>query len=788
MSYKTRQSSYGEARGCMAGTREKILAGLEAWAFDESSSRVYWLVGMAGTGKSTISHTFCEILDYKNMLGASFFCSRTGEKTRNAGVIIPAVAYSLARVSPHIKSEVLKAITEDPALAESNYNNMNEQFSKLVSQPIRMSVDPDVKIYKVVVIDALDETEGRKAASLIEVILNSASGIPLKFFIASRDEGPIRKAFHRVPAAKRGDAFYLHEVEKEIVGEDIEKYVKKSLADMLETDGVPSDAWPSQDDLSILLLSCGTLFIYAATIMRYIDDENGNYRDRLSAIIHSSGRSSSRLQTAEIDYLYGQILERACDPRLNEPPEVKRMTQTLATIVFAQTPLSIQAITSLLGMDVSPSLSAMKSLIHVPSANHKMTTVTVFHASFAEFVTDTTRCSGERCPSFHALAASEEHATLALRCLELMIRSLKRNICGVPEALTVSRRDRTNSQHDTTKIPEALRYACLYWALHFSKGQDPRQDVLDALRTFLQNHLLHWMECLSILGELQTSLKSLASVTTTLSHLETGDIRHQRRLVEEACRYLQLNFECIQKHCFEIYQSALVWIPTDSLIRAVYAADIERGIPRIMLGLPNSWSANEIIMGNTSPVNSVAFSQDGSRVIAGSDDKTVRIWDATSGEMQVELNGHTDWVNSVAFSQDGSRVVSGSEDATARIWDATSGRIQVELNGHTDSVNSVTFSQDGSRVVSGSHDETVRIWDAISGEMQVMGGSSLKLAPLTVHTPHISKDSQWICHTDRDCWIPPDYRQPCSMAFFEDRLCFGYSTGRVIILDMAPTR
>ena len=129
MSYKTRQSSYGEARGCMAGTREKILAGLEAWALDESSSRVYWLVGMAGTGKSTISHTFCEILDYKNMLGASFFCSHTGEKTRNAGVIIPAVAYSLARVSPHIKSEVLKAITEDPALAESNYNNMNEQNS-----------------------------------------------------------------------------------------------------------------------------------------------------------------------------------------------------------------------------------------------------------------------------------------------------------------------------------------------------------------------------------------------------------------------------------------------------------------------------------------------------------------------------------------------------------------------------------------------------------------------------------------------------------------------------------
>jgi adenylylsulfate kinase-like enzyme len=57
----------------MPGTRVKFLADLEAWAVDDISSKVYWLVGMAGTGKSTISHSLCEILDGKNMLGASFF-------------------------------------------------------------------------------------------------------------------------------------------------------------------------------------------------------------------------------------------------------------------------------------------------------------------------------------------------------------------------------------------------------------------------------------------------------------------------------------------------------------------------------------------------------------------------------------------------------------------------------------------------------------------------------------------------------------------------------------------
>ena len=86
-SYKTRHSSYGNPTGCMPGTRVKILADLEAWASDGLSTKVYWLVGMAGTGKSTILHTLCEILDAKNMLGGSFFCSRGSENTDRKSVV-----------------------------------------------------------------------------------------------------------------------------------------------------------------------------------------------------------------------------------------------------------------------------------------------------------------------------------------------------------------------------------------------------------------------------------------------------------------------------------------------------------------------------------------------------------------------------------------------------------------------------------------------------------------------------------------------------------------------------
>src|SRR6202044_3153049 len=112
----------------------------------------------------------------------------------------------------------------------------------------------------------------------------------------------------------------------------------------------------------------------------------------------------------------------------------------------------------------------------------------------------------------------------------------------------------------------------------------------------------------------------------------------------------------------------------------------------VILGLFNLWGSTELHMQNGSGVNSVMFSQDGSRVVSGSDDNTVRIWNTTTDEVEAELKGHTDSVTSVAFAQDGTRVVSGSDDNTVRIWNATTGEVEAELTGHTDMVMSVAFA------------------------------------------------------------------------------------------------
>ncbi|THU79671.1 hypothetical protein K435DRAFT_810519 [Dendrothele bispora CBS 962.96] len=722
ISYDTRVSSYGAARECMPGTRIKVLADLESWAVGDGSKKVYWVVGMAGTGKSTILHTLCHNLDDKHLLGGSFFCSRASDDASNARLIIPSIAHSLASTSPSIKSQIVAALKDEPKLAERTYIDLRKQFQKLIHDPMRTSLEQSITKYKIIVIDALDEcTKLEQVSALIRVILDFANRIPLKFVIASRDEGPIRKAFRSSSDIR--DDFVLHEVEKDVVEGDITIYLHRELEvihNREHDDDETSDSWPPKDQLSTLVDHSSTLFIYAATAVRYISDSGYSYKSRLQILSTQVSVSETRFGSS-LDDLYGGILKEAC--KSLDKREISCMRDLVSIVVFLQNPLSLKAITSLSNINSREYLSRLASVIHIPITNYSDTMVTPFHASFPDFLIDITRCSPQRCPSFGALVPSEGHEMLALRCLQLMNTELKYNICDVPKEWTISCRGRTNKLYETKKISAALGYSCVYWASHLSKVQELGNDLVNALDDFLKKHLLHWMECLSLLNKLETGVKSLTNARTSLS-----ETTHELvPLFDDAWRFLQMSFPIIQQNAMETYQSALVWLPTQSLIRGLYAEAVPQA-PRVTLGLPKAWGPTEITIQYGSGVMAVAFSPDGSQLASGSEDHTVQIWNTATGQEEAKLGGHTAKVWSVAFSPDGNRLASGSEDHTVRIWNTATGQEEAKLEGHTALV---------CQLASGSEDRTVWIWNTATGQAE---------AKLEGHTA-------WVLSQDSTVWI-----------------------------------
>ncbi|KAF8712129.1 hypothetical protein AX14_013128 [Amanita brunnescens Koide BX004] len=279
-----------------------------------------------------------------------------------------------------------------------------------------------------------------------------------------------------------------------------------------------------------------------------------------------------------------------------------------------------------------------------------------------------------------ALSIDIEHRNkeLALRCIELLDEELHENMCGM--TLPYLRRKHA--------LPEAISYACRFWIKHICLVSDVTDDIVNRTYDFLVKHLLHWMEALAILNSYDHLIRSIDNL---MKWLRTSSQSHTdlQQLVYDGHRFAHLT---IHSNKYEYLQDILSQRPAESCL----------------------WSPELIqLQGHDHRVNSVAFSLDGSKIVSGSSDKTIRVWDASTGLPPIHGG---DWISSVAFSPDGSKIISGSGDRTIRVWDASTGNEMFPpLRGHDDWIRAVAFSPDGSKIISGSEDNTIRVWDASTG-------------------------------------------------------------------------
>ena len=495
----------GNRQGCLRGTRVDVFIQLEQWLKDKQDQRVFWLNGLAGTGKSTIAQTFAKICFADGRLGASFFCSRDFDDRSTLQTIFPTLALQLAYQHPQFQKELLKILRTYPDVGQES---LFSQMERLIVVPFKAT-----QIHTLIIIDALDECKDENPESAILFILSKyVDRIPnVKFFITGRPEAHIRSGF-RLPALQPiTRVFKLHEVECSLVDDDIKLFFRIQLSSLLRkrSDCNLMQDWPSSSEINILCEKAAGFFIYASTVIKFVSSKNRIPAQQLN-LITSVPQSTSYEGRSGIDILYTQVLEQAVDDVDADDEEFYSHFRTVvAAVLLAFNPLSVKALSDLLGVSgISTTLRSLHSLLLIPTRED--TPVCIFHKSFPDFLMDQRRCKDNR----FFINPSINHMKILLSCLNLMRERLRKNICGLDDHAILSEiEDLSNRQKD--HIGDALEYACCFWTKHLLRvpGSGPGVvEVQAAIDRFFTTCLLFWIEILILIGKLDIGVYALDSV------------------------------------------------------------------------------------------------------------------------------------------------------------------------------------------------------------------------------------------------------------------------------------
>ena len=475
---------------------------IESWTKDFDKSPVYWLNGLAGTGKSTIAQTTAERLFADGRLGASFFCSRDFKDRSDLRLIFPTISFQLAYRYPDFRSTLVSLLQSNP---EIGYESLYNQMESLIVTPLKERSIPTV-----IVIDALDEcTDNEPQSVILSVMGRLVEEIPkVKFFITGRPEPRIRSGFRLQLLRPLTEIFVLHSVERSIVNADIRRFLETRLSNLAQRFNL--DKWPSEEYMDLLCRRAAGLFVYAVATVKFLDHKLYPPTRRLDVIVNlpestiHEGQTEFKSNTT-LDSLYTSILQMALDFGGEDSRADSKVRSIIGTVISLVNPLPPSAVAELIGLEAE---EVMRILTFVQSLlvlnEDPSQPVKPFHKSFPDYITDPSRCLNER---FH-ISPDPLHCQLTLNCLSLMNGTLKQNLLSLPDyALNAEVKDL--EERIKGHISPALEYACKSWYNHLTETRGGTTHILAALHIFLGKNFLSWLEVLSVLGAARYAVVAL---------------------------------------------------------------------------------------------------------------------------------------------------------------------------------------------------------------------------------------------------------------------------------------
>ena len=459
-----------DAPKCHENTRKAIIKDITSWIRDDSKdSLILWISAPAGSGKSAILQTIAERFHASGGLAASFFFSRAAAQRRTETYLIATIASQLAMSIPSTKPFIEQAMLDNLAVFDKA---LSIQMTHLITQPLikaslqagRSSPWPSLLI-----IDGLDECNGEKVQADILHILNGAlvqlkSSLPtIYLLIASRPEPAICDVFLDKLSAITHHLVLDNSYNPD---RDIATFLRSSFADIYHRRRTrfPSMSsltmpWPSERVISFLVQKSSGQFIFAATVIRFIDEDRKLPTSQLQLILDicQSPDASQRGTNpfALLDQLYAHTLKSS--------KELDRVRSFLGAIFYlegrrAPTPYFLEALLGLSPDELALSFWDLHSIIDIP--DFKSDPIRFYHASFRDFLVDPHR-------SEHLQI--DEHAAHSL-----LLKSCMRHLPDAP------------TYRMMCSIVE--EYSRDFWWKHYSRGNSIKKGSLDSLlQTFKPN-------------------------------------------------------------------------------------------------------------------------------------------------------------------------------------------------------------------------------------------------------------------------------------------------------------
>ncbi|UDD64869.1 hypothetical protein AFCA_012070 [Aspergillus flavus] len=387
-----------------------------------------------------------------------------------------------------------------------------------------------------------------------------------------------------------------------------------------------------------------------------------------------------------VDNMHSGVLVLLLDKSgLESMVHIQKFRDIVGAIITLQASVSVDTLARLLGIPMSDILDQLNSLqslhpsLHMPTDPNAL--IEFLHLHFRYFLLHTTTAL--------RVEKKEMHKKIADRCLYIMNSLLKENICDLPS--NASEFDDIKDQTIDQCLPKHLQYSCYHWAYHVAQSNGP---VSDEVISFLEQHFLHWLEAVSIMGRIYDAL-GILNFLTKMPEVKLSEF------LNDARQFILRNMACSAP--LQLYYSGITFAAGESITGRKLRDKL--------------WSAQlQTLKGHSGMVNTVVFSPDSEILASGSGDGTIQLWDAKSGKQLQIFDSCLGWVNTMVFSPDSEVLVLSSLNRTIWLWDIKS-REQLQISkGYLDYTYNLAFSLDSEILASGSGDGTIQLWDTKSRE------------------------------------------------------------------------